>query len=43
MPKPTTRADLLKEIYAERDKLEALLKTIPPDVFSEKKWLANGR
>jgi len=37
MPKPTTRADLLKEIYAERDKLEALLKTMPPDVFSEKK------
>ncbi len=37
MPKPTTRADLLKEIYAEREKLEALLKTIPPDEFSGKK------
>lgn len=37
MPKPTTLADLLKEIYAEREKLEALLKTIPPDGFSGKK------
>ncbi len=37
MPKPTTREELLKETYAEREKLEALLKTIPPDVFSSKK------
>lgn len=37
MPKPTTREELMKETYAEREKLEALLKTIPPDVFSSKK------
>ena len=37
MPKPTTREELLKETYDEREKLEALLKNIPPDVFSSKK------
>ena len=37
MPKPTTREELLKETYDEREKLETLLKTIPPEVFSSKK------
>lgn len=37
MPKPTTREQLLKEIYEERAKLETLLSTIPPDVFATKK------
>jgi hypothetical protein len=37
MPKPTTRGDLVKEILIEREKLEALLQTIPPDVFASKK------
>src|SRR5512133_35097 len=37
MPKPTTKADLLKEVYSEREKLETLLATIPTDVFANKK------
>ena len=37
MPKPTTKEYLLKEIYDERVKLEALLKTIPAEVLSTKK------
>jgi hypothetical protein len=37
MPKPTTREEILQETYLERGKLEALLKTIPADVFSSKK------
>jgi hypothetical protein len=37
MPKPTTREELVNEIMSERAKLEALLKTIPPDVFASKK------
>ncbi len=36
MPRPTTREALLKEIYQERDKLEDLLATIPPDMFASK-------
>jgi hypothetical protein len=39
MPKPTTREALLKEIKEERSKLEALLATIPSDVFASKKVL----
>jgi hypothetical protein len=39
MPKPTTKADLLKEIFSEREKLETLMATIPPDVFASKKVL----
>jgi hypothetical protein len=37
MPKPTTREELLIETRLERGKLEALLKTIPADVFTSKK------
>lgn len=37
MPKPTTREEILKETYLEREKLEALLQTIPADVFESKK------
>jgi len=37
MPKPTTRGDLVKEILIEREKLEDLLQSIPPDVFASKK------
>lgn len=37
MPKPTTREELLKETFDERAKLEALLKSIPEDVFESKK------
>jgi len=37
MPRPTTKEQLLKEIMEERGKLEALLKTIPPEVCSTQK------
>jgi hypothetical protein len=37
MPKPTYREELLKETYDEREKLEALLSTIPPDVLATRK------
>jgi hypothetical protein len=37
MPRPTTREDLVKEIFVERKKLEVLLQTIPPDVFASNK------
>lgn len=37
MPKPTSREGLLKEITDERCKLEALLASIPPDVFASRK------
>jgi hypothetical protein len=36
MPRPTTKDQLLKEIVDERGKLEALLATIPADVFAKK-------
>ena len=39
MPRPTTKEQLLKEIVEERGKLEALLATIPSDVFATKKVL----
>jgi hypothetical protein len=39
MPRPTTKEQLLKEIIEERGKLEALLATIPSDVFATKKVL----
>ena len=37
MPKPTTREELLKETYDERARLDALIKTIPGDIFESKK------
>ncbi len=37
MPKPTTKDQLLKEIYDERAKLEALLAAIPPEIFASRK------
>jgi hypothetical protein len=41
MPKPTTKEQLLKEIYDEREKLEVLLNSIPPDIYSSKRILGD--
>lgn len=46
MPKPTTREALLNEIHEEREKLQALLDSIPAEVFTSKavqgEWTAKG-